>query len=65
MHGGTTPSVDWKALVQSPALFPFQLQNVTSEVMTRSGRIEVVRHSLGDELLVMRKNGHEHSAANR
>jgi hypothetical protein len=65
MHGGTTSSVDWKALLQSPALFPFQLQTVTSEVMTRSGRIEVVRHSLGDELLVMRKNGHEHSAANR
>lgn len=58
MYGGTTSSVDWNALVQSPALFPFQLKTVTPEVMTRSGRIEVVRHSLGDELLVMRKHGH-------
>jgi hypothetical protein len=56
MYGGTSSSVDWKALVQSPALFPFQLQTVTSQLMTRSGRIEVVRHSLGDELLVMRKH---------
>jgi len=63
LYGGTTPSADWKTLLQSPALFPFQLQNVTSELMTRSGRIEVVRHSVGDELLVIRKRGHEQAAS--
>ena len=30
MYGGTTRSTDWKALLQSPALFPFQLQMVRS-----------------------------------
>jgi hypothetical protein len=55
MHGGSTSSADWKTLQQSPALFPFQLQTVKSDVLARSGRIEVVRHSVGDELLVFRK----------
>jgi hypothetical protein len=55
MYAGNRPSADWKTLLQSPALFPFQLQIVRSDVMTRSGRIEVVRQSVGEELLILRK----------
>jgi hypothetical protein len=55
IYGGRTPSIDWKTLLQSPALFPFQLQALRSDVMAGSGRIEVIRHNLADELLVLRK----------
>lgn len=65
MYAGNTPSADWRTLLQSPALFPFQLQVVRSDVMTRSGRIEVVRQSVGEDLLILRKKWHEHSASNR
>jgi hypothetical protein len=62
MYGGSKPSADWKTLLQSPALFPFHLQKVRSDLMTRSGRIEVVRQNVGDELLILRKQEHERTA---
>jgi hypothetical protein len=62
IHAGATPSSDWKALLHSPALFPFQLVNVSSDLIARSGRIEIVRHSLGDELLIVRE---QRKTANR
>ena len=65
MYGCITPSADWKTLLQSPALFPFQLQSVRSDLMARSGRIEVVRHSIGDELLVLRKQEQHKPAGTR
>lgn len=58
MRGGTAPSIDWRTLLQSPALFPFQVHAVTSQTMTRAGRLEVLRHSIGDELIVMRNETH-------
>ena len=55
MHGSASSSADWKSLLHSPALFPFRLGAVTSRIMAHSGRVEVVRQSVGDELLILRK----------
>ncbi len=60
-----TPSTDLKSLIQSPALFPFQLTRVTSAGLTRSGRLEVVRHSMEDQLLVLKEPTMQRSKADR
>jgi hypothetical protein len=64
LHGGVTSSADWRALLQTPALFPFQLQAVRSDLMARSGRIEVLRNSVGDELMILRSQEQGKSADN-
>ena len=59
------PSVDLKSLVQSPALFPFQLTRVTTTGLARSGRLEVVRHSMEEQLLVLKEPATHRSRAVR
>jgi len=49
-----TDSTDFKGLVNSPALFPFQLARVSAESLTRSGRLDVLRHGLEDDLVLLR-----------
>lgn len=45
---------DFKNLLNSPALFPFQLDRVTAASLTRSGRMDVIRQGVADELVVLR-----------
>jgi hypothetical protein len=47
-------STDFKGLVHSPALFPFHLARVSSESLRRSGRLDVVRHGMEEEMVLLR-----------
>ena len=55
MFAGDTSSTDFRSLANSPALFPFQLTRITSDALTVSRRLEVVRHGVGDDLVLLRK----------
>jgi hypothetical protein len=55
MFAGETSSTDFRTLANSPALFPFQLTRITSDALTVSRRLEVVRHGVGDDLVLLRK----------
>lgn len=55
MFAGETSSTDFRSLANSPALFPFQLTRITSDALTVSRRLEVVRHGVGDDLVLLRK----------
>jgi len=44
-----------KVLFETPALFPFQLTNILSDQLLKtSNRLEIVRHGLDDELVMLR-----------
>lgn len=47
-------STDFKGLINSPALFPFELPRVSADSLAQSGRLEVVRHGLEDDLVLLR-----------
>ena len=44
-----------RTLFDTPSLFPFQLSNISSDQLSKiSNRLEVVRHGLDDELIMLR-----------
>lgn len=49
-----TASGDFRVLVNSPALFPFQITRLSVESLTRSGRLTVVRHGMEEALVQLR-----------
>jgi hypothetical protein len=55
MFASETTSTDLKGLANSPALFPFQLPRVTSDGLTQSGRLEIIRHGMADDLVLLRQ----------
>ena len=50
-------SCEVKSVMQSPALFPFRLEAVSSDVLSGCGRLEVVHHGLDVEMVVLRQRG--------
>jgi len=46
-------AVDFKGLLNSPALFPFQMPRLSADRLTHSGRLDVVRHGLEDDLILL------------
>jgi hypothetical protein len=44
-------SVDFNSLINGPSLFPFQIGRIHPEQLTKSGRLDVVRHSLDGVLI--------------
>jgi hypothetical protein len=46
---------DFRSLVNAPCLFPFQIGRLVPEQLAESGRLEVVRHSLEDTVVRVRK----------
>lgn len=59
MFASDTTSVDFRSLANSPALFPFHLTLVTPEALTNSRRLEIVRHGVADDLVLLRKTTKE------
>jgi hypothetical protein len=57
-----TDTTDFATLVNSPALFPFQLARVSAESLAKSGRFDVVRQG-GDSNLILRKPITKYSGA--
>jgi len=55
MFAAETSSSDFRSLANSPALFPFQLIPITADALTASRRLEVVRHGVGDDLVLLRQ----------
>jgi len=55
MFASETSSTDFRSLANAPALFPFQLPRITSDALTLSHRLEVVRHGVGDVLVLVRR----------
>jgi hypothetical protein len=50
-------SAHLKELFESPSLFPFRLRSVSAEaIVLEFSRMEVFRHSLDEELIMLRKN---------
>jgi hypothetical protein len=49
-------TTDFHALMNAPALFPFELRRLLPETLTRSGRLAVVRHGLEENLVMLRKS---------
>ena len=46
---------DFRSLVNAPCLFPFQIGRLAPEQLAKSGRLEVVRHSLEETVVRVRK----------
>ena len=46
---------DFRALLDSPSLFPFQLQRIAPVQLTESGRLEIVRHGVDEMIIRVRK----------
>jgi len=46
---------DFRSLVNGPCLFPFQIGRLVPEQLAESGRLEVVRHSLEETVIRVRK----------
>jgi len=59
MFASDTTSIDFRSLANSPALFPFHLMLVTPEALANSGRLEIVRHGVADDLVLLRKTTKE------
>lgn len=55
MFASDTTSIDFRSLANSPALFPFHLTLVTPEALANSRRLEIVRHGVADDLVLLRK----------
>ncbi len=55
MFAAEKPSTDFRSLANAPALFPFQLVRVTPDILTSSRRLEVVRHGVADDLVLLRE----------
>ena len=47
--------LEFRSLVNGPCLFPFQIGRLTPEQLPESGRLEVVRHSLEETVVCVRK----------
>jgi hypothetical protein len=64
LFASDTTSIDFRSLANSPALFPFHLPPMSPESLTRSCRLEIVRHGVSDDLVVLREpaQGIEHGA---
>jgi Family of unknown function (DUF6079) len=52
-------SSDFRALMNSPALFPFRMPRVPANCLAQSGRVDVVRHSFEDELVTLKPSAPE------
>jgi len=50
-----SPSGDFRVLVNSPALFPFQIARLSVDTLARSGRLTVVRHGMEEALVQLRQ----------
>jgi hypothetical protein len=48
-------TTDLRALMNTPALFPFQLRRLHPESLTTSGRLTVMRHGIEEDLVMLRK----------
>jgi hypothetical protein len=46
---------DFRSLLNGPCLFPFQIARIVPEQLAESGRLEVVRHSLEETVVRVRK----------
>jgi hypothetical protein len=45
-----------KAIVESPALFPFNVQPPGSSAVAFNARLDIARHGLDDELVLLRSD---------
>ncbi|MDA8066227.1 MAG: hypothetical protein M0031_12145 [Thermaerobacter sp.] len=52
-----------RAAFRSPHLFPFRLERLPLDALARSERMELIRHGLDDDLLVLRKLRNSSSTA--
>jgi hypothetical protein len=48
-------TTDLQVLLNTPALFPFQLRRLRPETLTESGRLTVMRHGAEEDLVMLRK----------
>lgn len=56
LHARTNGSAAVRDLLESPELFPFQLKPVTADyLLNGSPRLEVLRHGLDEDLVMLRK----------
>ena len=56
LHAHSNDSVALKTLFESTSLFPFHLDPVTADrLAAASGRLDVLRHGLDQELIMLRR----------
>lgn len=58
LHARPSGSAPLKDLVDSPGLFPFHIKTIRGEtMMMASSNIDIVRHGLDDDLVMLKKSG--------
>ncbi len=58
LHARSDGSASIKDLLDSPSLFPFRLAHVSAEhLVSRSSRLDLLRHGLDDNLVMLRGEG--------
>jgi hypothetical protein len=56
LHARANDSAPFKELLNSPSLFPFRIKPIHAESLVAvSSRLDLVRHGLDDELIILRK----------
>jgi hypothetical protein len=56
LHARSNGSAPLKDLLDSPGLFPFRLKPMSADsLMAASSKIDIVRHGLDDDLVMLRK----------
>jgi hypothetical protein len=59
-------SLPLKDLLDSPSLFPFRLKPVNAEsLVAPSSRLDILRHGLDDDLVMLRKRSEDNCASKR
>ncbi len=57
LHASRVGSAPLRALAQAPALFPLHLGTPPLETLRRSGRLELMRQGLDEDVVQLRRNG--------
>lgn len=56
LHAQTNGAAHSKELLDGPVLFPFQFEHISTEQLASlSPRLDILRHSLDDDLIILRK----------
>lgn len=55
LHATKSASGNFKEIVNSPVLFPFKLDAIVPDLLKTADRIEVVRHDLDEDIIILKK----------
>jgi len=66
LHARANASVPLKVLIDSPNFFPFRIKPIhATNLVSASSRLDIIRHGLDEELVMLRKQPSNHKAPDK